>query len=177
MIPSPRFLVPKVPSCRAHRPLRLHRFLRALCEGDPGPGAGRGAMAQPRSGDARPAPREGTPYALYQFGTSGAAVAVATAVTHPLGQLNCFLQGTWSGWVVGFDWQLAGSLKSACPSHVVPWNLAREIQVPRRHGLVMSQQSGRSLEFFFMQKIKCQETRVLYFSYNFLTTAAYHPWE
>ncbi|GJM95517.1 hypothetical protein PR202_ga12261 [Eleusine coracana subsp. coracana] len=46
---------------------------------------------RPGSGDAQPpapalAPRPG-PYALYHFGTSGAAVAAATAVTHPLGQL------------------------------------------------------------------------------------------
>ena len=27
-----------------------------------------------------------TDYAVYQFGTSGAGVAVATTVTHPLGQ-------------------------------------------------------------------------------------------
>ena len=37
-------------------------------------------MASPMSGDARPPPRGAAPYALYQFGTSGAAVAVATAV-------------------------------------------------------------------------------------------------
>uniref|UniRef100_A0A0A8ZLL1 Uncharacterized protein n=1 Tax=Arundo donax TaxID=35708 RepID=A0A0A8ZLL1_ARUDO len=36
----------------------------------------------PGSGDAR---RPG-PYALYHFGTRGAAVTAATAVTHPLGQ-------------------------------------------------------------------------------------------
>lgn len=40
---------------------------------------------QPRYGEARqPLPER---YALYHFGTSGAAVAAATAVTHPLGQL------------------------------------------------------------------------------------------
>jgi solute carrier family 25 uncoupling protein 8/9 len=45
-------------------------------------------MAPPMSGHAQP-PLQGTArYALYQFGTSGAAVAVATAVTHPLGQLT-----------------------------------------------------------------------------------------
>ncbi|KAE8819968.1 mitochondrial substrate carrier family protein ucpB [Hordeum vulgare] len=43
-------------------------------------------MASPMSGDARTPPRGAAPYALYQFGTSGAAVAVATAATHPLGQ-------------------------------------------------------------------------------------------
>jgi hypothetical protein len=42
---------------------------------------------QPGSGDARPpAPATGPgPYALYHFATSGASVAAATAVTHPLG--------------------------------------------------------------------------------------------
>ncbi|KAF7071102.1 hypothetical protein CFC21_076513 [Triticum aestivum] len=44
------------------------------------------------SGDARSPPRGGAPYALYQFGTSGAAVAVATAVTHPLDVIKIRLQ-------------------------------------------------------------------------------------
>lgn len=40
---------------------------------------------RPGYGDARqPLPGR---YGLYHFGTSGAAVAAATAVTHPLGQL------------------------------------------------------------------------------------------
>lgn len=43
---------------------------------------------RPGSGDARqPAPAPWA-YALYHFGTSGAAVAAATAVTHPLGQIS-----------------------------------------------------------------------------------------
>ncbi|KAM3272954.1 hypothetical protein ACQJBY_042789 [Aegilops geniculata] len=44
------------------------------------------------SGDARTPPRGAAPYALYQFGTSGAAVAVATAVTHPLDVIKIRLQ-------------------------------------------------------------------------------------
>ena len=40
---------------------------------------------QPRYGDARQQVRGR--YGLYHFGTSGAAVAAATAFTHPLGQL------------------------------------------------------------------------------------------
>lgn len=32
--------------------------------------------------------RRGVPYAVYHFSTSGAAVAVATAITHPLGFLS-----------------------------------------------------------------------------------------
>jgi hypothetical protein len=48
---------------------------------------------QPGSGDARPpAPATGPgPYALYHFATSGASVAAATAVTHPLGKLLLLL--------------------------------------------------------------------------------------
>ncbi|XBH90258.1 mitochondrial substrate carrier family protein ucpB [Triticum urartu] len=49
-------------------------------------------MTSPMSGDARTPPRGAAPYALYQFGTSGAAVAVATAVTHPLDVIKIRLQ-------------------------------------------------------------------------------------
>jgi hypothetical protein len=46
-------------------------------------------VMRPGSGDAGPpAPATGPgPYVLYHFGTSGASVAAATAVTHPLGKL------------------------------------------------------------------------------------------
>uniref|UniRef100_A0ACD5Y606 Uncharacterized protein n=1 Tax=Avena sativa TaxID=4498 RepID=A0ACD5Y606_AVESA len=49
-------------------------------------------MAPPISGDARLPPQGTATYALYQFGTSGAAVAVATAVTHPLDVIKIRLQ-------------------------------------------------------------------------------------
>jgi hypothetical protein len=70
-------LSPKKNLCR----LRSHPL--SFCQGIWG---GRTVM-QPGAGDARPpAPATGPgPYALYHFATSGASVAAATAVTHPLG--------------------------------------------------------------------------------------------
>lgn len=78
-----------------------------------------GTPMQPRYGEARqPLPGR---YALYHFGTSGAAVAAATAVTHPFGQLAalplicCLLF-----WVICYSWTASGfgwgrtSRKYAC---------------------------------------------------------------
>lgn len=47
---------------------------------------------RPGSGDARLLVQGAAPYALYHVGTSGTAVAVATAVTHPLDVIKVRLQ-------------------------------------------------------------------------------------
>jgi hypothetical protein len=88
--------------------IRPPSFLRAAGSCAPLPGdPARAGMAPAMSGDARPPPQGTAPYALYQFGTSGAAVAVATAVTHPLGQLTALTRYYY--WA-GSDWQLASRM-------------------------------------------------------------------
>uniref|UniRef100_A0ACD5Y5L4 Uncharacterized protein n=1 Tax=Avena sativa TaxID=4498 RepID=A0ACD5Y5L4_AVESA len=110
-------------------------------------------MAPPISGDARLPPQGTATYALYQFGTSGAAVAVATAVTHPLDVIKIRLQ-----------MQLAGQRGNLVGMvHTVPHHLC----IARFTNLLLSilLKGNLSQGAIFTQMVKKEGPRSLYLGF------------